>query len=102
MSNGDGGGPIWGPSGTKIFYRSQDNTRFFVASLEFEPLRVVDREVMFNNERFWAGGVTTQYDIDPSGERFLLLDTYTEDSARTTIHVVLNWFEELKRLVPTD
>ena len=39
------------------------------------------------------------YDVAPDG-RFLML---TEDSSRPTIlNVVLNWTEELKRLVPTN
>ena len=59
-----------------------------------------DREVLFNNERFWAGGLTPQYDLDPNGQRFLMLDTFSEDTGRATIHVVQNWFEELEGLVP--
>jgi len=41
------------------------------------------------------------YDISPDGERFLMMK---EDAAQeqAQINVVLNWFEELKRLVPTN
>jgi len=40
------------------------------------------------------------YDISPDGKRFLMLKEVTPEA--TQINVVLNWFEELKRLVPTD
>ena len=39
------------------------------------------------------------YDIDPDGQRFLMIK---EDREAGQINVVLNWFEELKRLVPTN
>ena len=41
------------------------------------------------------------YDIAPDGKRFLMLK---EDTAQeqAQINIVLNWFEELKRLVPTN
>jgi len=38
------------------------------------------------------------YDISPDGQRFVMVK---EEGRETQIHVVLNWFEELKRLVPT-
>jgi hypothetical protein len=42
----------------------------------------------------------TQYDVTPDG-RFVMIRT-DESSGPTQINVVLNWFEELKRLVPTE
>ena len=39
------------------------------------------------------------YDISRDGQRFLMV---REEEQQTPIHVVLNWFEELKRLVPTN
>ena len=35
----------------------------------------------------------------PAGQRFLMLKA-SQQQAATQIHVVLNWFEELKRRVP--
>lgn len=42
------------------------------------------------------------YDISPDGERFLMIKEESEGSSSPEIHVVLNWFEELKRLVPSQ
>ncbi len=39
------------------------------------------------------------YDLSPDGQSFLMVE---EPEVGTQINVVLNWFEELKRLVPTD
>ena len=43
------------------------------------------------------------YDVSRDGRRFLMVDLGEEDDAEPLqINVVLNWFEELKRLVPTE
>ncbi len=42
------------------------------------------------------------YDIHPDGQRFLMMNMQGPEGPRPKINVVLNWFEELKRLVPTD
>ncbi len=44
------------------------------------------------------GGYPISYDIAPDG-RFLMIRS---NPAPIQINVVLNWFEELKRLVPTN
>jgi len=42
------------------------------------------------------------YDVSPDGQRFLMVKpSEQEQAAPTKINVVLNWFEELKRRVPT-
>ena len=43
------------------------------------------------------------WDVTPDGQRFLILQSVEEEEAEsiTQINIVLNWFEELKRLVPT-
>ena len=42
-----------------------------------------------------------EYDISPDGRRFLMIRTPPESAPRQ-INIVLNWFDELKRLVPTE
>ena len=43
------------------------------------------------------------YAVSPDGQRFLMLKPAEHaDDAPTQINIVLNWFEELKRRVPTD
>jgi len=41
------------------------------------------------------------YDVSPDGQRFLMLKPAETAAPGTQIVVVQNWFEELKRLVPT-
>ncbi len=68
------------------------------ARIETEPeLRVQPPQVLFEA----SYEITTSrpsYDVDPDG-RFLMIQPGERSSIQ--INVVLNWFEELKRLVPT-
>jgi hypothetical protein len=45
--------------------------------------------------------VSTVYDVSADGQRFLMVKPTEQASSATQINVVLNWFEELKRKVPT-
>ena len=40
------------------------------------------------------------FDVTADGERFVVVESKSQ--ARAELHVVLNWFEELERLVPTN
>jgi hypothetical protein len=42
----------------------------------------------------------TNFDVSPDGQRFLMVKALEQQKSLTQIHVVLNWFEELKRRVP--
>ncbi len=60
-------------------------------------------EVLFEGEYF-RSGVGRSYDVAPDGQRFLMItegEVAEDTSAAPTIIVVQNWFEELRRLVPT-
>ena len=41
------------------------------------------------------------YDVTSDGQRFLVVKNLEQDPTPPQINVVLNWFDELKRLVPT-
>ena len=41
------------------------------------------------------------YDASPDGRYFVMIEPSAE-SKRNRIHVVVNWIEELKELVPTN
>jgi hypothetical protein len=45
-----------------------------------------------------GSGDSASFDVSRDGRRFLVIEPLTND--QPTLHVVLNWFTELKRLVP--
>jgi serine/threonine-protein kinase len=95
-----GGEPVWSPDGRELFYRSGD--RMMAVSIQTEPtFRAGRPEVLFEGS-YRATPVPAglqYYDISPDGQRFLMIKRERE---LAQINVVLNWFEELKRLVPTN
>jgi len=42
----------------------------------------------------------TNYDVSPDGQRFLMIKAESQ-TPNTALELILNWSEELKRLVPT-
>ena len=96
------GEPVWSPDGRELFYRS--GLRMMVVSVETQPtVRTSRPQVLF--EGSYRGGSSAPpgyqlYDISPDGQRFLMIKEAGQQEAQ--INVVLNWFEELKRLVPTN
>jgi serine/threonine-protein kinase len=104
VSTEGGTEPVWSSDGREIFYR---NGRRMMAvpvttSGGFSPgtpapLFEGDYEV----SAFPLTGVA--YDVTSDRQRFLMVKAIAPaPSAPPQINVVLNWFEELKRLVPTN
>ena len=50
---------------------------------------------------YFGGPHHRTYDLSPDGKKFVMI-TKAEQPPSTQLHVVQNWFEELKRLVPVD
>ena len=103
VSIGGGGEPVWAPDGRDLFYRNGD--RMMAVAIETEPELSVGTPRLLFEGRFLPvlsgddpGG---SYDISPDGQRFLMIKR-EQDLVPTEIIVILNWFEELKRLVPSN
>jgi len=91
--------PVWSRDGKELFYRSADGDIVTAARIETEPeFRVTSYEELFEGR--YLSGAFRNYDVAPDG-RFLMIQE-SEEATAPCIHVVLNWFEELKRLVPPD
>ena len=58
--------------------------------------------VLFEVPTLAMDEVDRNYDIDPNGQRFLMIKPVeTTEEGSPDVVMVENWFEELKRLVPT-
>jgi serine/threonine-protein kinase len=109
VSNGGGMSPLWSPTGDALIYRGYAPD----PSVMEVPVSVGDEnELTFGAARVLFADIysristpSSYWDIDATGERFVMLTPRTpEGEASTTPEVVLvqNWFTELERLVPTD
>ena len=101
VSTGGGRSPVWGPDDTELFYWLKDDTEMMVASLQIEPFLVLREAHLFETAPFWNVANRAHYDVHPDSQRFLML-AESENESRPRINAVLNWFEELQRLAPTD
>ncbi len=53
------------------------------------------------SKMYYKFGNRARYDVTPDGQRFVMVQAVEQEAGASQINVVLNWFEELKRLVPT-
>jgi len=98
ISTEGGRRPGWSRDGKELFYHRGD--KMIAVTIETEPeFRVTGHKELFEGQYF-ALGDGRRYDVAPDG-RFLMIQELGE-STPPCIHVVLNWFEELKRLVPVE
>jgi hypothetical protein len=96
VSIASGALPMWSRSTPELFFRSGQElmaVRYDVVSGSFKPGRPYP--VL---EGLEIGEV---FGVSSDGQRFLL-SLPTEPSEQSQINVVMGWFEELKRLAPTN
>jgi Tol biopolymer transport system component len=100
---GAGSETAWNPDKQKmeLFYR--DGKQFIRAQIQTEPTFKIGKEVLFDDlflkTRFPSH---RNYDISKDGKRFLMIKQADgRPEPVTQLKVVTNWFEELKRRLPT-
>ncbi len=101
ISTEGGTEPVWNPNGRELFYRS--GAKMLAVEITSQPSFSVGKpKVLFEGLYEPTPATFPYYDVSTDGQRFLMLKRGEQaQSAPTQINVVLNWFEELKRRVPT-
>jgi serine/threonine-protein kinase len=95
----DGGQEVaWSPDGHELFYRTGD--RMMAVDIVTRPTLRAGKPHLLFERAFAKGGPWRDYDLSLDGRRFLMLKPTMEDVPLTQLNVVLNWLEELNRLVP--
>jgi serine/threonine-protein kinase len=95
ISRDGGTEPLWARNGHELFFREGDKLMAVEVSAGVAKGRP---EALFEApwwERFFP---RTNYDVTGDGQKFVMVREV--DQGPTRIEVVLNWAEELKRLVP--
>jgi Tol biopolymer transport system component len=88
--------PFWHPNGRELFFTSGSSLKA-VSFSDRPSLHVGAPRTLF--ELSSVPGLNNEnIDVSANGERFLV----AEKEEIRQLNVVLNWFEELKRLVPTN
>ncbi len=96
----DGGvEPAWSADGRELFYRN--GYQMLAVPVETGPTFSAEKPELLFEERYKLAPIPIAgYDVSRDGERFLMIREDKKEAGQ--INVVLNWFEELKRLVPTE
>src|SRR5439155_7398452 len=106
ISTNGGAEPIWIRNGRELLYRAFTSSGLQVLSApirSLSPFRVDDPRVLFETKPgdYDSTGPVRGWDATADGQRFLLVRVNeSSDKPVATLHVVLNWTEELKRRVP--
>ena len=101
ISVGLGRHPLWSPDGRTVFHSSLEG----MMAVPVEPsssLQVGSVDLLFQG---YVVGDFRQFDLSSDGQQFLVLrspTTMDDTNAAPEAILVKNWFEELKRLVPTN
>jgi serine/threonine-protein kinase len=98
----DGGtDPVWARNGRGLFYWS--GTRMMAVDITTDPtFRAGTPRMLFEGANYNQTPTSrADFDVSPDGQRFLMVKAAAANqNSLDQIHVVLNWFEELKRRVP--
>jgi Tol biopolymer transport system component len=99
ISTEGGNEPAWNPNGRELFYRNGDKM-MAVDVTTGSTFSAGKPRLLFERHYLLASGVIPAYDVSHDGQRFLMVEDGEPETPITQINVVLNWAEELKRLVP--
>jgi serine/threonine-protein kinase len=100
ISNDGGTEPAWNPKGGELFYRNRD--KMMAVQITTQPAFLPGKpRILFEGAYVPTPRSFPDYDVSPDGQRFLMLKTTERSQGLDQINVVLNWFEELKRRVPS-
>ena len=103
ISTDGGNQPLWSRDGRELFYRR--GSELWTVPVETkEDFSQGSSELLFQGAGLFFRSSERTYDVSPNGERFLMIkeSATMEESSQPDVVMVENWFEELKRLVPTD
>jgi eukaryotic-like serine/threonine-protein kinase len=95
ISNEGGMRPVWSRDGRELFYRN--GNKLMAVPIETKPAFTPGTpHLLWEGEYFISGHY---YDVMPGAKQFLFIKQVEQPHASTQINVILNWFDELKRLM---
>jgi serine/threonine protein kinase/Tol biopolymer transport system component len=93
VSTEGGASPCWARDGRELFYYY--GNKMMAVEVKTEPTFTAGKPRLL-----FEGQFNSYYVVSPDSRRFLMIQAVEPEQPVTRIDLVLNWFEELKRLVP--
>jgi len=100
VSTNGGTQPLWARDGQELFYWAPSGELVAVRVRTGPSFTSGKAEVLFGERSYHVGRFGRTYDISRDGTRFLMIKDDSPGAGTRELMVVLNWFEELERLVP--
>jgi Tol biopolymer transport system component len=107
ISTNGGTAPVWAPSGRELFYEAPapelEHIRMMAVDVTLSPTFAAGIPHVLFDGQYNPGTPQRHYDVSRDG-RFLMLQGPQSPPPPpvTQMVLVLNWFEELRRLAPSD
>jgi eukaryotic-like serine/threonine-protein kinase len=92
--------PLWAPDGKRLYFVEDGTSNLMAIAVSTQPvtfgtpIRVIEGVVQT--------AIRRNYDISPDGVQLAIVLPQEGQDDTEPVTVVVNWFEELKRLVPTN
>jgi serine/threonine-protein kinase len=101
ISTAGGEEPRWSPDGRELYYRN-NNLFMSVAVDTRSTFQNGTPKTLFNGVYDLRSNSGVSYDVDPKGNRFFMIRLAENANSTAQVRIVLNWFDELRRLAPTN
>ncbi len=108
VSDGGGRFPTWSADGRELFYRTDDGIMVATVETVGDTFRVGKARSLFEgNFRGGMFGISVfgyifrDFDVAPDGEHFVMFPGDEDRAAKTHVTVVLDWLDELQRMLPS-
>ncbi|MEE8200712.1 MAG: protein kinase, partial [Candidatus Acidoferrales bacterium] len=93
----------WSADGRELLYRSGDKVMAVLVSAQGESFRAGKPRQLFSGPFVNPEGPSQAWDVALGGQRFVMLQPDTKEAiAHTHLNFIFNWFDELRRLVPSE
>jgi serine/threonine-protein kinase len=99
VSTTGGWSPVWSPDGRELFY--VNGAAMMAVAVEVQGTYFVAGKPQLLFDGPFDATQDMNFDISPDGTYFVMV-VADPDARPTRVNVVLNWHEELKRLVPSN
>jgi serine/threonine-protein kinase len=101
ISTAGGTRPLWARNGRELFYVAPGGMLMSVSIQPGPTFSFGNALSVVDVSEYYLPAAGRSFDISPDGRRFLMIKDVEQQSG-AQINVVLNWFEELQRLVPIN
>jgi eukaryotic-like serine/threonine-protein kinase len=101
ISTDGGNWPVWARSGRELFYLN--GSKIVSVAVTTQPgfaasAPRLQADVSIQTSAFYGGN--GEFDVSPDGQHFLFVKSREQNAVPSEVRLVLNWSEELRRLVP--